>query len=81
MARNEEVLRVPAAPAGEEIHLPAASPLPLLTGVALSAALVASTFSVLLSAVGGVVFALSAIRWARETRSSTAALPEPASAE
>ena len=81
MARYDEALRVPASPAGEEIHLPAASPLPLITGIALAATLVSSTFSVLLSAVGGVVFALSAIRWVRETRSSTAALPEPASAE
>jgi hypothetical protein len=81
MTRHEEAIRVPASPAGEEIHLPAASPLPLITGIALAATLVSSTFSVLLSAVGGVVFALCAIRWARETRSSTAALPEPASAE
>lgn len=81
MARHDEALRVPAAPAGEEIHLPTQSPLPLITGIALAVSLVASTFNVLLSAAGGVLFAWSAIRWIRETRSSNAALPEPESTE
>jgi len=81
MTRHDEALRVPATPAGEEIHLPTQSPLPLITGVALAVTLVGSTFSVLLSAAGGLLFAWSAIRWVRETRSSTAALPEPDGAE
>ena len=66
----------PVPPAGEEIHLPGPSILPLVTAVAITLIVIGTTITWILSAIGGVLFLIAAIRWIRDTRRDVAALPE-----
>ena len=77
MSNRQEPVKLPAAPAGEEIHLPGPTPLPLITAVAVTLVVVGTTISWILSGVGVVLLGWSVTRWIRETRSSMAELPEP----
>jgi hypothetical protein len=78
MSNRQEPVKLPAAPAGEEIHLPGPTPLPLITAVAVTLMVVGTTLSWVLTGAGAVLFGWSAVRWIRETRGSIAELPEPA---
>jgi Flp pilus assembly protein TadB len=62
-------------PTGEEIHMPAASILPLINAGALALAIVCITLSWLLVAVFGFVFLVTTIRWVADTRRDIAQLP------
>ena len=62
-------------PAGEEIHMPAPSILPLVNAAALALAIVCVTLSWVLVTVFGIVFLLTAIRWIADTRRDIAELP------
>ena len=62
-------------PAGEEIHMPAHSILPLLNAAALAGAIVSLTMSWLLVAFFGVAFLATTIRWVADVRRDIAALP------
>jgi len=66
----------PAPPAGEEIHLPGPTILPLVTAVAITLIVIGTTIWWLYSAVGGVILVLVSIRWIRDTRRDVATLPE-----
>jgi Flp pilus assembly protein TadB len=66
----------PAPPAGEEIHLPGPTILPLVTAIAITLIVIGTTIWWLYSAVGGVIFVLVVIRWIRDTRRDIATLPE-----
>jgi hypothetical protein len=66
----------PVPPAGEEIHLPGPSILPLVTAVAITLIVIGTTITWILSAIGGVLFIVTVIRWIRDTRRDVAALPE-----
>jgi len=63
-------------PAGEELHLPGPTILPLTTAIGLTMIVVGTTITWLLSLVGAVIFLLSVIRWIRDTRSDMAELPD-----
>jgi len=63
------------APAGEEIHMPEHSILPLLNAAALAGAIVSLTMSWLLVAFFGVAFLATTIRWVADVRRDIAALP------
>jgi hypothetical protein len=65
----------PAPPAGEEIHLPGPSLLPVLMTVGIMAALLGFTFSSWLFIVGGLLFLGTLIRWIRSTRQEIEHLP------
>jgi hypothetical protein len=66
----------PAPPAGEEIHLPGPSILPLVTAIGITLIVIGTTIDWIWSAVGGVIFLIAAIRWIRDVRRDVAALPE-----
>ena len=63
------------APAGEEIHMPAPSILPLINAAALAIAIVSLTLSWYLVGFFGIVFLLTTIRWIADTRRDIAELP------
>ena len=66
----------PAPPAGEEIHLPGPTILPLVAAIAITLIVIGTTIDWIFSAVGGLVLVLVVIRWVRDTRRDVAALPE-----
>ena len=66
----------PAPPAGEEVHLPGASILPLLAAVAITLIVVGTTISLIISVVGLVALVIIVWRWVGDTRRDIANLPE-----
>jgi Flp pilus assembly protein TadB len=66
----------PAPPAGEEIHLPGPSILPLLCAVAITLTVIGTTINLILSAIGLVALVIIIIRWVSDTRRDVAELPE-----
>jgi hypothetical protein len=62
-------------PAGEEIHLPGPSILPVLTAVGITLALVGLTTFWELSVIGGVLTIVCVVRWIKETRHEVDELP------
>jgi hypothetical protein len=75
MSDHVEELNGTAPPAGEEIHMPESSIIPLVNSAALAAAIVCITLSWWLVAVFTAVFLISTIRWIGDTRREIAALP------
>jgi Flp pilus assembly protein TadB len=73
---SEDDHPVPAPPAGEEIHLPGPSLLPLLCAIALTLVVIGTTINLLISAVGLVALVIIIIRWVADTRRAVAELPE-----
>jgi len=67
---------VNAPPAGEEIHLPGPTILPLVAAIAITMIVIGTTLSWIISAVGGVVLLVVAVRWIRDTRRDVSELPE-----
>ena len=64
-----------APPAGERIHMPAPSIVPLINAAGLALAIVSITLSWWLVAFGGAVFLISLIFWIRDVRRDIADLP------
>ncbi len=62
-------------PAGEEIHLPGPTILPLLTAAGITLAIVGITTSLILVIGGGVLTLACAIRWIVDTRGEIDELP------
>ena len=73
MADADELIDAP--PAGEEIHLPNPSMLPILNAVGISLAIVGITISLILVVGGLVLFVLTAIVWIRDARREMDELP------
>jgi Flp pilus assembly protein TadB len=65
-----------APPAGEEIHLPGPTILPLVAAIAITFIVIGTTIGWWLSILGGVILILVVVRWVRDTRRDIAALPE-----
>jgi hypothetical protein len=63
------------APAGEEVHMPEPSALPLINAAALAVTIVSITFNWVLVAIGGVIFLATTFRWIRDVRRDIDALP------
>jgi uncharacterized membrane protein YdjX (TVP38/TMEM64 family) len=63
-------------PAGEEIHLPGPTILPLTTAIGITLIVVGTTITWIASIVGAVVFLVSVRRWIQDTRRDVAELPE-----
>jgi Flp pilus assembly protein TadB len=66
----------PAPPAGEELHLPGPSILPLLTAIAITLVVVGTTISLVISIVGLVALVIIVWRWVGDTRRDIAEMPE-----
>jgi type IV secretory pathway TrbD component len=64
-----------APPAGEAIHLPGPSYLPIVTAVGVMIIVVGVVQSWLIVALGVVVTLVAVVRWVRETREDMSELP------
>jgi hypothetical protein len=64
-----------APPAGEQIHMPAPSVLPLINAAGLAFAIISITLSWWLVGFGVLVFIVTAIKWIGDTRRDIADLP------
>jgi hypothetical protein len=62
-------------PAGEEIHLPGPSMLPLLTAVGITLTLVGVTTFIELTIAGGILTIVCILRWIGDTRRDVDELP------
>jgi hypothetical protein len=65
---------VPAA--GEEIHLPPGTPLPLILAIGVTLVLVGLTEGLWWIGIGAVLFVVSLVIWIRDTRNEIAHLPD-----
>ncbi|HEY6691468.1 MAG TPA: cytochrome c oxidase subunit 4 [Solirubrobacteraceae bacterium] len=65
----------PIPPAGEEVHMPAPSALPLINAAALALAIVSITLTWWLVGFGLIVFLATAIRWISDVRRDINDLP------
>jgi len=65
----------PIPPAGEAVHMPEPSIIPLVNAAALAIAIVSLTLSWYTVALGGVVFLITAIKWIADVRRDLEALP------
>ena len=73
MADEHEIIEAP--PAGEEIHLPEPSLLPILNAAGLAVAIVGLTISTIMIVGGLLLFAGTTIVWIAKARREMDALP------
>ena len=66
----------PVPPPGEEIHIPGPTIIPFVSAISITLIVIGTTTTWILSAVGGLIFTLTTVRWIRDTRRDVAALPE-----
>jgi type IV secretory pathway TrbD component len=64
-----------APPAGESIHLPGPSYLPIVTAVGIAIAVVGVVQSWIIVAIGLLITLFAVVRWVRETRQDMGELP------
>jgi Flp pilus assembly protein TadB len=62
--------------AGEAIHLPGPTIIPLITAAAITLIVIGTTIWWVYSAIGAVVLVLAIIRWVMDTRRDVSELPE-----
>jgi hypothetical protein len=65
-----------APPAGEEIHLPGRSIIPLICAIGITLTVIGTTIDWIWSVLGLIVLIVSAVIWIRDTRRNVEALPE-----
>lgn len=75
MADEVRVTGDEAAPAGEAIHLPGPSYVPVITAFGITIALVGVLLSWALVAIGVLIAVIAIVRWIRQTREEMAELP------
>ena len=76
MAREEIRLpEEPAPPAGEPVHLPGPSYLPVITALGVTIAVIGVVVSFLLVVLGGLITLVAVVKWVRETREEMSELP------
>jgi Cytochrome c oxidase subunit IV len=75
MADEVRVSEAEAEPAGEAVHLPGPSYLPVLTAFGISIAVVGVVIWWVLVVIGGLIALVSIIRWIGETREEVSELP------
>jgi hypothetical protein len=63
-------------PAGEEIHLPGPSIIPLVVAIGITLTVIGTTIDWLWSVLGLIIFIVSVGIWIRDTRRDIEALPE-----
>jgi hypothetical protein len=64
-----------APPAGEAIHLPGPTYLPIITAVGVTIAVVGIVQSWIIVAIGALITLYALVRWVRETRQDIGELP------
>jgi hypothetical protein len=65
-----------APPAGEEIHLPGPTLIPITTAFAITLIVIGTTITWGLSIIGAILLLYCIVRWIRDTRRDVNALPE-----
>ena len=75
MADEVRVSGGEAEPAGEAVHLPGPSYLPVITAFGVSIAVVGIVIAWFLVVIGLVIALVAIVRWIRETREEMAELP------
>ena len=65
-----------APPAGEEIHLPGPTFLPVASAAFITLTIIGTTINLLFSIVGLIGFVVTTVIWIRDTRRDIAELPE-----
>ena len=65
----------PAPPAGEPVHLPGPSYLPVVTALGVTIAVIGIVVSFLLVVLGGLITLVAVVRWIGETREEMSELP------
>jgi hypothetical protein len=65
-----------APPVGEEIHLPGPTLLPFVMAIGIVLIVIGTTIDWLFSAIGGVIFIVTAVMWIRDTQRDVSQLPE-----
>ncbi|HEX2126551.1 MAG TPA: cytochrome c oxidase subunit 4 [Thermoleophilaceae bacterium] len=75
MADEVRVSGAEAEPAGEAVHLPGPSYLPVITAFGVSVAVVGVVVAWFLVVIGVVIALVAIVRWIRETREEMAELP------
>ena len=70
-----ELEQRPVPPAGEEIHMPEPSIIPIINAAALAVTIVSLTLSWYFVALGGIVFLITTIKWIGDVRRDIDALP------
>jgi hypothetical protein len=75
MADEVRVSGAEAEPAGEAVHLPGPSYLPVITAFGVSVAVVGIVIAWFLVVIGVVIALVAIVRWIRETREEMAELP------
>ena len=65
----------PAPPAGEPVHLPGPSYLPVVTAVGLTFAVVGIVLSWVITGLGVVIALIAILRWVGDTRRDISELP------
>ena len=65
----------PVPPAGEPIHLPDPSYLPVLVALGITLAVVGVVINVVMLVVGILITLVALLRWIRQTRAEMAELP------
>ena len=72
---EERPVEEQVAPAGEPVHLPGPSYLPVLTAFGIAIALVGLVLTWVITAVGVIITVVVVARWIRETREDISELP------
>jgi Cytochrome c oxidase subunit IV len=75
MADEIRVTGAEAEPAGEAVHLPGPSYLPVITAFGVSIAVVGVVIAWYLVVIGVVIALVAVVRWIRETREEMSELP------
>jgi hypothetical protein len=72
---DHEEIAQEAPPAGEEIHLPGPTFLPVIMAAGITLGVIGITINFIISIVGIVIVLITLVRWIRETQQSMSELP------
>ena len=75
MAEGVKRPQDPAPPAGEPVHLPGPSYLPVIVAFGVTLIVVGVVISFFISAAGLLITAVAVVRWVRDTRRDISELP------
>lgn len=76
MASEREIPDETVPPAGESVHLPGPTLLPVVVAAGITIVLVGVVLSFALAAIGVLITVVAIVRWVREVRADMAELPQ-----
>jgi hypothetical protein len=75
VAEEREIPHDAAPPAGEPVHLPGPSLLPVVVAAGITLALVGVVVSLAVTAIGVLITVVAIVRWVRDVREDISELP------